>query len=95
LDFEKPIADLEAKLEELRKLCDDEELNIGDEMVQLEEKSKALTESIFSSLSPWQIAQLARHPLRPYTADYIEKIFTDFSELHGDRSFADDRAIIG
>ena len=95
LDFEKPIAELEAKLGELRKLSDDTELNISDEMTQLDNKSKTLTASIFSSLTPWQIAQLARHPDRPYTLDYIERIFTDFQELHGDRVYADDRAIIG
>ena len=95
LDFEKPIAELEAKLGELRKLSDDTELNISDEMTQLDNKSKTLTASIFSSLTPWQIAQLARHPDRPYTLDYIERIFTDFQELHGDRTYADDKAIIG
>jgi len=94
LDFEKPIAELEAKLAELRKLSLDTELNISEEMEQLEEKSKSLTESIFSSLTSWQIAQLARHPERPYTLDYIERIFTDFQELHGDRAYADDPAIV-
>ena len=94
LEFEKPIAELEAKLAELRKLSLDAELNISEEMEQLEEKSKSLTESIFSSLSSWQIAQLARHPERPYTLDYIERIFTDFQELHGDRTYADDPAIV-
>jgi acetyl-CoA carboxylase carboxyl transferase subunit alpha len=95
LDFEKPIAELEAMLKELRHLRDDQELNIGDEIARLEAKSKALTDSIFASLSPWQISQLARHPLRPYTLDYIEHLFTEFQELHGDRAFADDRAVIG
>lgn len=95
LEFEKPIAELEAKLVELRKFSDDAELNISDEMAQLEAKSQSLTESIFGSLTPWQIAQLARHPDRPYTMDYIERIFTDFQELHGDRTYADDAAIIG
>ncbi|MEZ5590489.1 MAG: acetyl-CoA carboxylase carboxyl transferase subunit alpha [Gammaproteobacteria bacterium] len=94
LEFEKPIAELEAKLAELRKLSLDAELNISEEMEQLEEKSKSLTESIFSSLSSWQIAQLARHPERPYTLDYIERICTDFQELHGDRAYADDPAIV-
>lgn len=94
LEFEKPIAELEDKLSELRKLSLDAELNISEEMEQLEEKSKTLTESIFSSLTSWQIAQLARHPERPYTLDYIEHIFTDFQELHGDRSYADDPAIV-
>jgi acetyl-CoA carboxylase carboxyl transferase subunit alpha len=95
LDFEKPIAELEAMLKELRHLRDDQELNIGDEIARLEAKSKALTDSIFASLTPWQISQIARHPLRPYTLDYIERLFTEFQELHGDRGFADDRAIIG
>ncbi len=95
LDFERPIADLEAKIEELRHLIGDSELNIGDEISRLEEKSSSLTESIFSSLSVWQVAQLARHPQRPYTLDYIERIFTDFEELHGDRAYADDNAIVG
>ncbi len=95
LDFEKPIAELEAKLSELRKLSVDAELNINEEMELLETKSRSLTESIFSSLTPWQIAQLARHPERPYTLDYIERICTDFHELHGDRAFADDKAIVG
>jgi len=95
LDFEKPIAELEDKLTELRHLCNDTELDISDEMVRLEGKSRALTESIFASLTSWQIAQIARHPLRPYTLDYMERIFTDFQELHGDRAFADDHAIVG
>lgn len=95
LDFEKPIAELEDKLSELRKLSVDAELNISDEMELLETKSCSLTQSIFSSLTPWQIAQLARHPERPYTLDYIERICTDFQELHGDRTFADDNAIVG
>lgn len=95
LDFEQPIAELEAKLEELRNICDDTEININEEMARLEAKSKSLTESIFASLTPWQISQIARHPLRPYTLDYVERIFTDFQELHGDRSFADDAAIVG
>lgn len=95
LEFERPIADLEAKLEELRKLCDDKDINISEEMAHLEAKSKSLTESIFAALTPWQISQLARHPLRPYTFDYIEHICTDFEELHGDRTYADDHAIVG
>jgi acetyl-CoA carboxylase carboxyl transferase subunit alpha len=95
LDFEKPITELEDKLEQLRHLCNDSELDISDEMAHLEAKSKALTESIFASLTPWQISQIARHPMRPYTLDYIERIFTDFQELHGDRVFADDHAIVG
>ncbi|MDD3449153.1 MAG: acetyl-CoA carboxylase carboxyltransferase subunit alpha [Gammaproteobacteria bacterium] len=95
LDFEQPIAELEAKIEELKLIGDDNEINISDEIARLEAKSKALTESIFSSLSAWQIAQLARHPRRPYTLDYIDAFFTDFEELHGDRAFADDAAIVG
>jgi acetyl-CoA carboxylase carboxyl transferase subunit alpha len=95
LDFEKPIAELEEKLEQLRHLCLDSDLDISDEMARLEAKSKSLTASIFAALTPWQIAQVARHPARPFTLDYVERIFTDFQELHGDRLFADDHAIIG
>ncbi len=95
LEFEQPIAELEAKIEELRLVGDDNEINIQDEITRLETKSRALTESIFSNLKPWQIAQLARHPLRPYLLDYVERIFTDFEELHGDRAYADDHAIVG
>ncbi|MES9956467.1 MAG: acetyl-CoA carboxylase carboxyl transferase subunit alpha [Sedimenticola sp.] len=95
LEFEQPIAELEAKIEELRLVGDDNEINIQDEVTRLENKSRALTESIFSNLKPWQIAQLARHPQRPYMLDYIERIFDDFQELHGDRAFADDHAIVG
>jgi acetyl-CoA carboxylase carboxyl transferase subunit alpha len=95
LDFEKPIAELEAMLKELRHLSAEQDLNIGDEIARLEAKSKALTDSIFASLTPWQISQIARHPLRPYTLDYVERLFTDFQELHGDRTFADDHAIVG
>ena len=95
LDFEQPIAELEAKIEELRFVSHDNEINISEEITRLEAKSKSLTESIFSDLSSWQIAQLARHPQRPYTLDYIERIFTHFEELHGDRAFADDPAIVG
>ncbi|ROR32230.1 acetyl-CoA carboxylase carboxyltransferase subunit alpha [Inmirania thermothiophila] len=95
LDFEQPIAELEAKIEELRYVGSDAELNISDEIARLEAKSRSLTESIFSSLTPWQVAQVARHPDRPYTLDYVARIFTDFQELHGDRAFADDPAIVG
>ncbi len=95
LDFEQPIAELEAKIEELRYVGDDAEINISEEIQKLQEKSRSLTESIFSKLTPWQIAQLARHPQRPYTLDYVERIFTDFEELHGDRHFADDPSIVG
>ena len=95
LDFEQPIAELESKIEELKAVGDDTELNIGDEIQQLQEKSRELTHSIFSDLSPWQVSQLSRHPKRPYTLDYIERVFTDFDEMHGDRTFADDAAIVG
>jgi len=95
LDFEQPIAELEAKIEELRYVGNDAEINISDEIGRLQAKSKSLTESIFANLSPWQISQLARHPQRPYTLDYIEQVFTDFEELHGDRAYADDPSIVG
>lgn len=95
LDFEQPIAELEAKIDSLKHVGNDAELNLNEEIARLEAKSRALTESIFKSLTPWQISQLARHPQRPYTLDYIEKIFTNFYELHGDRAFADDPAIVG
>lgn len=95
LDFEKPIADLEAKIEALRYAGDSSDVNIGEEIGRLETKSRKLTESIFASLSPWQVSQVARHPQRPYTQDYISRIFTDFQELHGDRLYADDPAILG
>jgi acetyl-CoA carboxylase carboxyl transferase subunit alpha len=94
LDFEQPIAELDAKIEELRYVGDDSEININEEIIRLQKRSDELIESIFSSLSPWQYSQVARHPQRPYTLDYIERIFTDFEELHGDRSFADDPAIV-
>lgn len=95
LDFEQPIAELVAKIEELRYVADDSEVNISDEIERLQAKSQKLTESIFSSLNSWQTVQMARHPQRPYTLDYVEHIFTDFEELHGDRHFADDAAIVG
>jgi len=95
LDFEQPIAELEAKIEELRYVGDDTEINIGDEISKLQEKSRTLTKNIFNKLSSWQTSKLARHPLRPYTLDYVDRIFTDFQELHGDRNYADDYAIIG
>lgn len=95
LEFEQPIAELEAKIEELRYVGDDAEINIGEEIARLQAKSKSLTESIFSNLNSWQISQLARHPQRPYTLEYIKEIFTDFEELHGDRAYADDKAIVG
>ena len=95
LDFEQPIADLEAKIEELRHVDTDSEINIDEEIERLRAKSRDLTKSIFSNLSSWQIAQLARHPQRPYTLDYLSGLLTDFEELHGDRSYSDDPALIG
>ncbi|MDD5632709.1 MAG: acetyl-CoA carboxylase carboxyl transferase subunit alpha, partial [Methylococcales bacterium] len=94
LDFEQPIAELEAKIKELRNVEFDNKINISDALKQLEDRSQALTESIFSNLTDWQISQLSRHPGRPYTLDYVELIFTDFHELHGDRAYADDPAIV-
>jgi len=94
LDFEQSIADLEAKIEALRFADKNSELNINEEINRLRLKSRKLTESIFTSLTPWQVSQLARHPQRPYTLDYIGRIFTDFNEMHGDRAFADDPAIV-
>ncbi|MBL1142358.1 MAG: acetyl-CoA carboxylase carboxyltransferase subunit alpha [Proteobacteria bacterium] len=94
LDFEQPIAELEAKIEELRHVGNDKEININEEITHLKKRSSELTASIFSSLSSWQVSQLSRHPQRPYTQDYIDRIFTDFEELHGERYFADDAAII-
>ncbi len=95
LDFEQPIAELEAKIDELRFVGDDSEININEEVERLKGKSETLTKNIFSKLSAWQIAQVARHPMRPYTADYLSLIAPDFQELHGDRMYADDPAIIG
>jgi acetyl-CoA carboxylase carboxyl transferase subunit alpha len=95
LEFEQPIAELEAKIEELRFLGQDSSANITDEIKRLQSKSRALTNSIFANLSPWQITQLARHPQRPYTLDYVSMIFTDWHELHGDRMYSDDLAIVG
>jgi len=95
LDFEQPIAELEAKIEELKRIGFDNEINISEEISKLEDKSNKLTESIFSSLSAWQVSQLSRHPQRPYTLDYLELMFDEFHELHGDRSFSDDPAIVG
>jgi len=94
LDFERPIAELEAKIEELRHVGSDTDVNINEEISRLKTKSRALTRQIFSNLTAWQVAQLARHPQRPYTLDYIERIFTDFQELHGDRHYRDDPAIV-
>jgi acetyl-CoA carboxylase carboxyl transferase subunit alpha len=94
LDFEQPIAVLEAKIEELRHVEFDNKINISDALEQLEQQSESLTASIFSNLSDWQISQLSRHPGRPYTLDYVDLMFTDFHELHGDRAYADDPAIV-
>jgi acetyl-CoA carboxylase carboxyl transferase subunit alpha len=95
LDFEQPIAELEAKIEELRYVSNDSELNISEEISRLERKSETLTRSIFASLSSWQVTQLARHPQRPYTLDYVARCCTDFQELHGDRMWADDHSLVG
>lgn len=95
LDFEQPIADLQAKIDGLRMVGNDNELNISEEIARLQDKTLTLTQSIFSNLTSWQIARLARHPRRPYTLDYIQHIFAEFDELHGDRHFADDAAIVG
>ena len=95
LEFEQPIAELEAKIEELKFLGSDASINIAEEVKRLQMKSRALTNSIFANLSPWQITQLARHPQRPYTLDYVSLIFTDWQELHGDRMYGDDLAIVG
>ncbi len=95
LSFEQPIAELEAKIEELQLVGNDSEVNIAEEVVKLREKSRKLTQSIYSKLTPWQVVQVARHPHRPYALDYIERIFTDWDEMHGDRHFGDDSAIVG
>jgi len=95
LDFEQPIAELEAKIEELRFVQDDSALDISEEIARLQAKGQALLKDIYAKLTPWQTSQLARHPQRPYTLDYVAEIFTDFHELHGDRTFSDDLAIVG
>lgn len=95
LDFEQPIAELENKIEELRFVQDDSVLDISEEISRLQKKSQELTKTLYGKLTPWQISQVARHPQRPYTLDYIKALFADFDELHGDRSFADDPAIVG
>jgi len=95
LDFEQPIAELESKIEELRYVQDDSALDISEEIGRLQKKSQGLTKDIYAKLSPWQISQVARHPQRPYTLDYLQNIFTDFEELHGDRAYSDDPAIVG
>ena len=95
LDFEQPIAELEAKIQELRFVQDDSALDISEEIRRLQKKSQTLTKDIYAKLSAWQVSQVARHPQRPYTLDYVQGLFTEFSELHGDRAFADDAAIVG
>ena len=95
LDFEQPIAELEAKIDELRYVGDDSEININEEVARLKDKSESLTKSIFAKLSPWQVARVARHESRPYTQDYLDFFVPDFQELHGDRMYADDPAIVG
>ena len=95
LDFEQPIAELEAKIEELRYVQNESAVDISEEIERLSKKSQQLAKDIYSSLSPWQVTQIARHPQRPYTLDYVGEIFTDFQELHGDRAFADDLSIVG
>jgi acetyl-CoA carboxylase carboxyl transferase subunit alpha len=95
LDFEQPIAELEGKIEELRFVQDDSALDISEEIRRLQRKSQTLTKDIYSKLNAWQVSQVARHPQRPYTLDYVQGLFTNFSELHGDRTFADDAAIVG
>jgi len=95
LDFEQPIAELEAKLDELRLVGHDNELNIQEEIDRLQKKCRTLTETVFAGLSPWQISQLSRHPQRPYLLDYVRRLFDEFHELHGDRAYADDHAIVG
>jgi acetyl-CoA carboxylase carboxyl transferase subunit alpha len=95
LDFEQPVAEIEAKIEELRFAQDESATDISDDILRLQKKSASLTKDIYAKLTPWQVSQVARHPQRPYTLDYIAALFTDFEELHGDRSFADDPSIVG
>ncbi|MFQ3188173.1 MAG: acetyl-CoA carboxylase carboxyl transferase subunit alpha [Gammaproteobacteria bacterium] len=95
LEFEQPVAELQAKISELRYVTDDSDINISEEINTLEKKAESLTSSIFSKLTPWQISQLSRHPSRPYTLDYIDRMFTDFEFLHGDRSYSNDYPMIG
>lgn len=95
LDFEQPIAELEGKIEELSNVGSEADINLAEEIDRLREKSTGLTEKIYADLSPWDIVRVARHPLRPYTLDYIDHVFTEFDELHGDRHFGDDKAIVG
>jgi len=95
LSFEQPIAELDSKIEELRFVQDDSAVDISEEIDRLAKKSQQLTKDIYAKLTPWQVSQIARHPQRPYTMDYVNAIFTDFHELHGDRTFADDQSIVG
>lgn len=95
LDFEQSVSELENKIEQLRFVQDDSALDISDEIGRLQKKSQSLTKDIYAKLTPWQISQVSRHPQRPYTLDYIQHLFTDFEELHGDRNYADDPAIVG
>ncbi len=95
LEFEQPVSDLESKIEELRYVQNDSAVDISEEIDRLSKKSLLLTKDIYSSLTPWQVTQIARHPQRPYTLDYVSEVFTDFQELHGDRAFADDQSIVG
>lgn len=95
LEFEQPIADLESKIDELRYVQNESAVDISDEIDRLSQKSQQLTRDIYSSLTPWQVTQIARHPQRPYTLDYVNEIFTEFQELHGDRHYADDQSIVG
>src|SRR3954465_11100533 len=95
LDFEQPVADLEAKIDELRYVQNESAVDISEEIDRLSKKSQLLTKDIYAGLTPWQVTQIARHPQRPYTLDYVSEVFTDFQELHGDRAFADDQSIVG
>ncbi len=95
LEFEQPVAELEAKIEQLRYVQDDSAVDISEEIARLQKKSASLTKDLYGKLSAWQISQVARHPQRPYSLDYINELFTDFEELHGDRAFADDPSIVG
>src|SRR3954462_10144413 len=95
LEFEQPVAELEGRIDELRYAQDDSAVDISEEIQRLSEKSQALTKDIYGKLSPWQVAQVARHPQRPYSLDFIGMMFTGFEELHGDRAFGDDASIVG
>src|SRR4029078_7764922 len=95
LEFEQPIAELENRIEELRFVQDDSAVDISDEIQRLTKRSPTLTQDIYGKISPWQVAQVARHPQRPFTLDYIQGLFTQFEELHGDRTFSDDTSIVG